>query len=45
MGVSGKGAGAAEAVREALKGLGTVAIHHPGWKCLKILTDMAARRP
>ena len=46
MGVSGRGAGAAEALRKALKGLGMVAAYHPGWAYLTILTaDLAARHP
>lgn len=40
--VSGRGAGAAEALREALKGLGTMAVYHPGWKYLNFLTGKSA---
>ena len=37
--------GAAEALK-ALRGLGTAAIHHAGWKYLEMLkTDMAACDP
>lgn len=46
MGVSGRGAGAAEALRKALMGLGTAAVYHPEWKYLKILTtDLATCHP